>query len=98
MTYEEARELIRAQLEEGWEDGTFCLDDRQVTDDDEVFVFAVGAREYIVDGDDSYLRVGGALPVVHKDDGRVEWMAWIGLMSARPQLRTRTNPTPTLQV
>lgn len=54
FTYEQAREIIRDHLEPGWTHGTFCLDDTNIVENDEFFVFEVGAREFLVDGDGSY--------------------------------------------
>ena len=96
MTYEQAREIIRAEAEPSWTHGTFCLDDRQIVENDEFFVFSVGAREWLVDGDFSYAHAGG-VPVVSKEDGSV---------SSRPSIEiamddsfvVRPNPSPTLQV
>jgi 5-formaminoimidazole-4-carboxamide-1-beta-D-ribofuranosyl 5'-monophosphate synthetase len=59
VSYEEAREIVRAHFEPGWIDGTFCLDDRSITENDEFYVFEVGAREYLVDGDFDYAIAGG---------------------------------------
>jgi hypothetical protein len=53
VTYEEAREIVRARFEPGWTHGTFCLDDRYVTETDEYYAFTIGAREFLVDGDRS---------------------------------------------
>jgi hypothetical protein len=70
VTYEQAREIIRDRLEPGWTHGTFCLDDRSIVENDEFFVFEVGTREFLVDGDGSYEAIGG-VPLVYKEDGRV---------------------------
>ncbi len=96
VTYEQAREIVRRNTEPDWATGTFCLDDRRIVENDEIYVFEVGAREYLVAGDVSYM-IAGSIPVVHKDDGRIEW--WpspvIGMDSS---IRSRPNPSPTLQV
>lgn len=96
ITYDNAAELAYRVGKESWnpERGTFCFDDREICEDDEVYVFGGGAREFIVDGDDSYAGVGGGMAVVYKSDGRLEWNPWVFLMSARPGLRTRQNPRP----
>jgi hypothetical protein len=95
VTYEQAREIIRDRLEPGWSHGTFCLDDRSIVENGEFFVFEVGSREFVVDGDGSYEAIGG-VPVVYKEDGRVG-----SLPSAEVALdgsiRRRPNPSPTLQ-
>jgi hypothetical protein len=59
-----------ARFERGWTHGTFCLDDRYITETDEFFVFAVEAREWLVDGDERYEAIG-AVTVVSRKDGSV---------------------------
>lgn len=97
ITYAQARELARQAGEVDWNIGTFCLDDREITEDEEVYVFTVGARELIVDGNEDYMTWGGAMPVVSKVDGTVEWLPWVALMADRPNLRSYPNPDPTLR-
>ena len=95
VTYEEAREIIRRKLEPTWRLGTFCLDDRKIVENDEFFVFNVGAREYIVDGDRSYHILGG-VSVVYKEDGRLGSLASVEV-AIDPTVTIRPNPAPTLK-
>ena len=97
-SYVEARESLRAELADEWNDGTFCLDDRVIVQNDDLFVFKVGPRELLVDGDLRYARFGGAVPAVHKRDGRLMWIPEVRLLEMAPSLRTQRNPTPTLDV
>lgn len=94
VTYEEAREIVRAKFEPGWTHGTFCLDDRLIVENDDYYVFTVGAREYLIDGDDSYAVAGGQ-PVVFKSDGRIESRASVAV-ATDPSIRSRPNPTPSV--
>lgn len=96
VTYEEARERVRARFEPGWTHGTFCLDDRVITETDEFYVFAVGAREWLVDQDKEYEAVGG-VTVVSKSDGAVGSRP-SAMIAADPTLRGEENPAPTLRV
>jgi hypothetical protein len=96
VSYEEAREIIRSRFEPGWTHGTFCLDDRYITENDEFYVFSVGAREYLVDGDLEYAIAGG-VPVVFKSDGHVESRASV-TVAMDPTITGRPNPNPTLTV
>lgn len=94
VSYEEAREIVRRQTVSGWPVGTYCLDDRVIVENDEFYVFVVGAREYLVDGDMSYCVFGG-VPVVYKADGR------FGVLSSAevavdPTVRVWRNPAPVL--
>ncbi|GAA4301754.1 outer membrane protein assembly factor BamB [Actinomadura luteofluorescens] len=93
VTYEQAREIVREHFEPGWSMGTFCLDDRLITENDEFYVFNVGAREFIVDNDSSYAAPGG-VPIVFKEDGRLGGRPSV-LLVQDPSIRTTPNPNPT---
>ena len=96
VTYEEARDIGVGDVGGGWEVGTFCVDDCQIVESDEVYVFSVEAREYIVGGDINY-AVPGGVPVVYRHDGRLEWRPSF-MTATDDSLRTRKNPHPTLRV
>ena len=96
ITYEQAREAVRHTTEPDWPFGTYCLDDRQIVENDSMYVFEVGAREYIVDGDDSVMAPG-SVPVVYKDDGRVEWLPSVAV-ATDDSFQVRPNPSPTLEL
>ncbi|GAB3410699.1 hypothetical protein [Flindersiella endophytica] len=95
ITYEAARELVREASEPGWSVGTYCLDDRAIVENDTMYVFTVGAREHLVDGDLGY-AIAGAVPVVYKEDGRLAWLP-SPMVGMDPSLERRPNPSPTLQ-
>ena len=92
--YEQARDIIRRRLEPTWTRVTFCLDDRKIVENDEFYVFAIGAREFLVDGDESYEDIGG-VSVVYKEDGRVGSLASV-VVATNPTVRVAPNPAPTL--
>lgn len=94
VSYEEAREIVRARFEPGWTHGTFCLDDRYIIENDEFYVFSVGAREDIIDDDPDYAIAGG-VPIVYKEDGRIGSRASVDV-AMDPTLRERPNPNTTL--
>lgn len=96
VTYEQAREIVRAHFEAGWAYGTFCLDDRYIVENDEFYVFNIGAREDIVEGDDSYATAGG-VPIVYKRDGRLASLPSVEV-ATDDTIRSRPNPHPTLKV
>jgi hypothetical protein len=96
VAYEQAREIVREGLEPGWPHGAFCLDDREIGENDEFYVFKVGAREYLIDGDASYAIAGG-VPIVYKDDGRLASLASV-TVATDASIRTRPNPNPTLRL
>ena len=95
VTYEDARELVRARFEPSWTHGTFCLDDRYITETDEFYVFAIGAREWLVDGDERYEAIGG-VTVVSKEDGSIGSRP-SAMIATDPTLRGKENPAPTLR-
>jgi 5-formaminoimidazole-4-carboxamide-1-beta-D-ribofuranosyl 5'-monophosphate synthetase len=96
VSYDEAVEIVRAHFEPGWTHGTFCLDDRFIVENDEFYVFEVGAREGLIDGDPEY-AVAGGVPVVYKSDGHIESRASVEV-ATDPTIRERENPHPTLTV
>lgn len=95
VTYEQARELVRKKFEPGWSHGTFCLDDRQIVENDEFYVINVGAREHLVDGDRSYAIVGG-VTIVYKETGKIGSRASVAV-ATDPTVRRHPNPNPTLK-
>lgn len=97
VTYEEARTIVRSATEPGWAHGTYCLDDRYITENDAMYVFTVGPRELLVGGDEAYRVCGGMIPVVYKETGQCKWLAAI-VVVPDPSIRTRPNPSPTLVV
>ncbi|MGX1805696.1 hypothetical protein ACWIGI_08280 [Nocardia sp. NPDC055321] len=96
ISYEQARENVLDYYRNGWPDGygTFCLDDRKIVENDEFFVFDVGCREYLVDGDHSYAIAGG-VTVVYKQDGRVGSLP-SPEVAMDDTVRMRPNPEPIL--
>jgi hypothetical protein len=96
VTYEQARESVRAKFEPDWEPGTFCLDDRNIVENDEFWVFAVGAREFLIDDDFDYAIAGG-VPVVYKADGNIDSRP-SAEVATDSTIRSTPNPTPTLKV
>lgn len=93
VTYDEAREIVERELKPNWSHGTFCIDDRQISETDEYYSFIVGAREYLVDGDRTLQAIGG-LTVVYKADGQVGSLPSVDV-ATNPSARTRVNPKAT---
>jgi hypothetical protein len=94
VSYNEARRLVIETLAPNWHDGTFCLDDRLIVEDDDLYFFKVGARELLVDGDISYARFGGGVAGVVKSTGMVVWIPEIRLALRAHSLHMRRNPRP----
>lgn len=95
-SYAEAREIARREASAGWSVGTFCLDDREILEDDEKYVFKVGAWEYLVGNDARYAMAGG-VPVVYKADGQFDWLP-SSTVGMDPKIRRTTNPEPTFRI
>jgi hypothetical protein len=87
VSYEEARDLVRAELAAEWSIGTFWIDESRRAEDDTIFLFFVGAREFIVDGNLDFASVGTMVPVVTKSDGEFHWVrGGASLHAAHPEL------------
>ncbi|MCL2455408.1 MAG: hypothetical protein FWD18_08975 [Micrococcales bacterium] len=96
VTYDQAAEIAYGAGLDGWDSslGTFLLDDRDIIEDDEVFVFVVGSREHLIDRNPRFFMAGGGSGVVSKTDGTIEWIPWHFLQEMRPGLVERPNPSP----
>ncbi|MFE3756814.1 hypothetical protein ACFXO9_21140 [Nocardia tengchongensis] len=100
ITYEQAYEVIcehYRSIREQWTHGTFCIDDREIIENEEIFVFRVGAREWLIDRDRSYLLLGGSAKVVYKADGRFAQLPGV-VVGPDSTIRRRPNPNPRLVV
>jgi hypothetical protein len=91
ITYEQARDLVRKSFEPEWSDGSFYLDDRTVLENDELYVFRIGPRELLVDGDISYARFGGGVPAVVKANGNLVVIPEVRMIELAGSLRIRSN-------
>ncbi|MFJ2217886.1 hypothetical protein ACIQVO_36275 [Streptomyces sp. NPDC101062] len=94
LSYEAARAQVIDAAKPGWDNGTFCLDDREIVENDDMFVFNIGAREFLVDNNTSFAVVGGVW-VVYKSDGRVTTLPSVDV-AMDPSIRIRPNPAPTM--
>lgn len=65
-------------------------------ENDEFFVFSIGAREWLIDDDFAYAIVGG-VPVVSKEDGSVSSRPSASI-ATDDSIVSRPNPAPTLRV
>ncbi|MFF9785646.1 hypothetical protein [Streptomyces nigrescens] len=93
ITYEQARDRVRAELEQTWTTGTFCIDDRMIVENETMYVFEVGAREFLKDQDPG-LEIVGSVTVVYKADGRVDTLPSVQV-ATDPSVRRHPNPNPT---
>ncbi|WP_433562086.1 hypothetical protein ACQP1O_31865 [Nocardia sp. CA-151230] len=91
-TYEQAFETIIGHFRPKWVHGTFYVDDKEIVETDEVYVFKVGAREWLVDGDLSFAIAGG-IPVVYKESGQLGSLPSVAV-ATDPSVRMRPNPSP----
>ncbi|MEY9839449.1 hypothetical protein [Streptacidiphilus sp. EB103A] len=95
ITYDNARDLVRTTLGRDWTNGTFCLDDRTITETPTHWVFNVGAREFLVDDNPAFAEIGG-VTAVRKDDGTIETLSSL-TVATDPTTATRPNPSPTFE-
>ena len=95
ITYAQALELVRSSLGPSWTGGTFCIDDRQIVETDAMYVFDVGAREFLKDDDLRFATMGG-VTVVYKQDGRLATLPSVQV-AMDPTVQRRDNPAPTFR-
>ncbi|MCX4784116.1 hypothetical protein [Streptomyces sp. NBC_01264] len=93
ITYEQARDRVRAEVGPTWNRGTFCIDDRTIVENEEMYVFEVGAREFLKDGDPNF-EILGPVTTVSKRDGRVTSLPSVQV-ATDPSITRRSNPSPT---
>jgi hypothetical protein len=79
-TFEEAREIVRRQVEPMWGplSGTFYVAEWGA-ENDQYFEVYVGAREFLVDDDEDYLQYDGVLHLVEKATGKYVEASFIEL-------------------
>lgn len=96
VTYEQAAEIVYEASVATWDPsyGTLIIDDRVIIEDDDVYVFIVGARENLIDMNPEYLTAGDSNAVVDKTDGTLMWIPWHFIQDERPDLVERQNPNP----
>ncbi|MFB8406784.1 hypothetical protein [Streptomyces sp. NPDC055912] len=93
ITYDQARDRVHAEVGPTWNRGTFCIDDRTIVENEEMYVFEVGAREFLKEQDHSF-EILGPVTVVYKADGRVAALPSVQV-AADPSITRRSNPSPT---
>jgi hypothetical protein len=93
ITFEQARDRVRTELQSTWTNGTFCIDDREIVENDDLYVFEVGAREFLKDQDPQFAELGG-VTVVYKADGRVGTLPSVQV-ATDSTIQRRKNPSPT---
>lgn len=71
VTFEEARQIAYDKLTAGWQDvGTFYVSDKGY-ENSEYYSLVVGAKEYIVDGNESYCIDDNGAVIVSKTTGEL---------------------------
>ena len=92
ISNEDALQVVLEHFGPRWTDGTFYLDDKKIVETHEAYVFEVGAREWLVDGDISFAIAGG-VPVVYKESGELGSLP-SAEVATDPTVRIRENPNP----
>ncbi|WP_458690877.1 hypothetical protein [Nocardia tengchongensis] len=93
ITHEQAYEIGYRTLQPTWTHGTFCIDDRKIVETDDYYLLVVGAREWLIDRDDSFLTFGNRATVVYKRTGELGKLMPV-TVNDDPTLRRRENPNP----
>lgn len=71
VSYEQASEIVRAFYQSAdW--SWVGVDDREIVENDKLFVFSVLPRKVLINRDEHGLVLMGTVTVVHKADGRLE--------------------------
>jgi hypothetical protein len=96
ITYGQAGEIVRNYFRPRWVHGTFCVDDREIVENDEFYIFTVGPHEYLVDNDESFEVIGSSVPVVYKADGRLDFK-YSPFFAIDESMRRRPNPDSALK-
>ncbi|MEV0080506.1 hypothetical protein AB0H58_29205 [Nocardia neocaledoniensis] len=92
ISFAEAVEMVRARFEPTWSVGTFCLDDREIVENDDFFFINIGAREFIVDENIDF-AIAGSVPAVDKGTGRISSVRSVDV-AMDPTVRVSVNPNP----
>ncbi|MFE3189884.1 hypothetical protein ACFXHA_12805 [Nocardia sp. NPDC059240] len=93
ITHEQACEIVYRTVQPTWTHGTFCIDDRMIAETDDYYLVVIGAREWLINGDDSFLTFGGRATVVYKQSGEIGRLMPF-TVNDDPTLRRRENPNP----
>lgn len=93
ITFEEAREIVRRQIEPLWSPdcGTFYVAEWG-SENDQYFQVDVGAREFLVNNDEDYMQYDGAIYLVEKATGKYIEESFITLDHRQPGLLHSFTP------
>lgn len=91
-TIDQARAIVRDLIASSWERGTLAFSGRWHEDADAVLL-RPEALEWLRDGDERYMVLPGATPVVDKHTGEVTWEVYFPGSSFRAASRSR-DATP----
>ena len=92
ISYEEAVQIVLEHFEPRWTYGSFYLDDKEIVETKDLYIFKVGAREYLLHGDPSFFVAGG-VPVVFKESGELGSLPSVAV-ATDPTVSVRENPRP----
>lgn len=76
ISYMEATEIVTKELADSWDTGTFYVDP-QGFENDEVFMVPHGAKEWLVDNDDSFLVSDSFVALVNKETGELSLVVYL---------------------
>ena len=76
ISYMEASEIVTKELAGSWKFGTFYVDSEGF-ENDELFMVPYGAREWLVDGDETFLIMDSFIALVDKQTGELDLVVYL---------------------
>jgi hypothetical protein len=76
ISYMEATEIVTRELADSWEPGTFYVDP-QGFENGELFMVPYGPREWLVDGDETFLLMDSLIALVNKETGELDLVVYL---------------------
>lgn len=76
ISYMEATEIVTRQLADSWEPGTFYVDPEGF-ENNELFMVPYGAREFLVNDDETFLVMDSPIALVNKETGELDLVVYL---------------------
>jgi hypothetical protein len=76
ISYIEATAIVARELADSWEPGTFYVDPEGF-ENNELFMVPYGAREWLVNEDDTFLVMDSPIALVNKETGELDLVVYL---------------------
>jgi hypothetical protein len=76
ISYIEATAIVARGLADSWEPGTFYVDPEGF-ENNELFMVPYGAREWLVNEDDTFLVMDSPIALVNKETGELDLVVYL---------------------